>query len=524
MPGDDKQGGIVVAASPRVERPRVLLIEGDVETNRFVAQCLASEYDVASAFDGRQGLDRARELLPALIMIAVTTPNLSGLEVLQQLGREPALKATPVLVLSAEAEEESTWQLLDEGARDFVVKPFSERELRVRVKNLMAAERAQTELRSLRDAAEGAIRAKDEFLAILGHELRNPLAPILTALRVMQMRGELGSEAERLVIERQVNHLTRLVDDLLDVSRVARGKVELRTEPIEIAEIVARAIEMASPLLEQRTHALSLRVPEKGLLVDGDKLRLSQVVSNLLTNAAKYTPPRGDILIRAKQVDDEVVLTVRDTGIGIAPEALPRIFDLFVQEHQALDRSQGGLGIGLSIVRNLVEAHRGSVSAASAGLGKGVEMTVRLPILPAGTPRPVRPSFIPPPQPNPDAARAPRRILLVDDNEDSALMLAEILSAKGYEARVAYDAPSALRVAAEFAPETAFLDIGLPVMDGYELAAHLRRLPGLAGIKLIALTGYGQASDRRRTREAGFQHHLVKPIDIDAIDQALSTL
>ena len=214
---------------------------------------------------------------------------------------------------------------------------------------------------------------------MLGHELRNPLSPILTALQLMKLRGEAGSERERTVIERQVNHLTRLVDDLLDVSRIARGKVELKTEIVEIAEVVAKAIEMASPLLEQRTHTLTVDVPRRGLLVDGDSTRLSQVVSNLLTNAAKYTPPGGAIRFAPARADDEVVLTVRDTGIGIAPEVLPHIFDLFVQERQALDRSQGGLGLGLTIVRNLIERHGGSVSARSDGPGKGSEFTVRLP-------------------------------------------------------------------------------------------------------------------------------------------------
>ena len=374
-----------------------------------------------------------------------------------------------------------------------------------------------------RAAAESANRAKDEFLAMLGHELRNPLSPILTALQLMKLRGEPGSERERTVIERQVSHLTRLVDDLLDVSRIARGRVELKTEIVEVAEVVAKAIEMASPLLEQRNHTLKVDVPRRGLRVDGDTTRLGQVISNLLTNAAKYTPPNGVVTVRAEQVDDEVVLSVRDTGIGISPEVLPRIFDLFVQERQALDRSQGGLGIGLTIVRSLVERHGGSVSARSDGPGKGSEFIIRLPLegrADAGADAlPALPAA---------AAAAPGagavRILVVDDNEDGAEMLADALIGKGYDTRVAHDAPAALRVAAEFSPDVAFLDLGLPVMDGYELAAHLRELPGLAGLRLIAVTGYGQESDRRRTRDAGFHGHLVKPVDIDAIEATLKPL
>ena len=373
-------------------------------------------------------------------------------------------------------------QLLDHGAQDFIVKPFSERELLVRVRNLVLAQQAREQMNGFREAAESANRAKDEFLAMLGHELRNPLSPILTALQLMKLRGEPGSERERTVIERQVSHLTRLVDDLLDVSRIARGKVELKTEIVEMAEVVAKAIEMASPLLEQRTHTLTVDVPRRGLRVDGDPTRLSQVVSNLLTNAAKYTPPNGvDRRFARRASTTTCVLSVRDTGIGIAAEMLPRIFDLFVQERQALDRSQGGLGLGLTIVRSLVERHGGSVSAHSDGPGKGSEFIVRCRLegrdarqrgatRGAGSRQRRR------------VARPPgtRASSIVDDNEDGASCWPRRSTGKGYDTRVAHDAPTALRVAAEFAPDVAFLDIGLPVMDGYELAAHLRQLPGLA--------------------------------------------
>ena len=243
----------------------------------------------------------------------------------------------------------------------------------------MRAEDTRVEMSGLRQAAESANRAKDEFLAMLGHELRNPLSPILTALQLMKLRGEAGTERERAVIERQVTHLSRLVEDLLDVARIARGGVELKTEVVDMAEVVAKAIEIASPLIETRRQVLTIDVPRRGLRVDGDPVRLSQVVSNLLTNAAKYTPPEGEIFVRAWQADDEMVLAVRDSGVGIAPEILPRVFDLFVQEREVLDRSQGGLGIGLTIVRSLVERHGGSVSARSDGAGRGSEFIVRLP-------------------------------------------------------------------------------------------------------------------------------------------------
>jgi PAS domain S-box-containing protein len=378
---------------------------------------------------------------------------------------------------------------------------------------------ARNQIDDLRQAAEAANRAKDEFLAMLGHELRNPLSPILTALQLMKLRGDDGSERERTVIERQVTHLTRLVDDLLDVSRIARGKVELKDELVEIAEVVANAIEMASPLLEERTQALAVDMPRRGLLVRGDPTRLGQVVSNLLTNAAKYTPAGGRVTVTAREEAGDVVLRVRDTGIGIDGDVLPRVFDLFVQGRQAIDRSEGGLGLGLTIVRNLVERHGGRVAAHSDGRGTGSEFVVRLPRatttqLPADALR-----VVPGPAVPPNVAPAPpsTRVLIVDDNVDGAEMLAMALCGQGYDTRVAHDAPAALQIAAEFRPDIAFLDIGLPVMDGYELAVRLRELPGLDAVRLVALTGYGQESDRRRTREIGFHHHLVKPVDVNEV-------
>jgi PAS domain S-box-containing protein len=381
---------------------------------------------------------------------------------------------------------------------------------------------ARNQVNELREAAEAANRAKDEFLAMLGHELRNPLSPILTALQLMRLRGSDGSERERTVIERQVKHLTRLVDDLLDVSRIARGKVELKEELVELAEVVAKAVEMTSPLLEQRTHTFDLDVPRNGLPLRGDPVRLSQVVSNLLTNAAKYTPSGGHITVRGTEEQGHVVLRVRDRGIGIAPDMLPHIFDLFVQERQALDRSQGGLGLGLPIVRNLVEHHGGTVSAYSEGRGTGSEFVVRLPKAPVAEasddPRVVNAQTA---VPVTTPAHAPR-VLVVDDNIDAAEMLAAALTARGYQTRVAHDGPAALLAAEKFRPVIAFLDLGLPVMDGYELAARLREIPVLRSLRLIALTGYGQESDRRKTRRAGFHHHLVKPVDLGAIEEVLT--
>jgi PAS domain S-box-containing protein len=517
------------------ERPRVLVVEDNPDMNRFVTQCLADSYDVASAFDGREGLEAALRSCPDLVVSDIMMPTMSGDEMIAEMRKIPELQATPILLLSAKADEELKIRLLDEGAQDFVVKPFSERELTVRVRNLILANRARQQamlalareqaareqLDGLREAAESANRAKDEFLAMLGHELRNPLSPIVTALHLMKLQGPEGSERARTVIERQVMHLIRLVDDLLDVSRIARGKVELKREVLELAEVVAKGIETVSPLLEERGHTLAVDVPRRGLLVNADPMRLGQVVMNLLTNAAKYTSSGGRITVRAQGVDDEVVLSVRDTGIGIAPDMLPHVFDLFVQERQAIDRSHGGLGLGLTIVRNLVERHGGSVSAHSEGLGRGSEFIVRLPAVAreraSADARDA--AAIGASAPGADS-RGPR-VLVVDDNEDAAEVLTLALTLKGYDTRVAHDAPTALRIAAEFLPDVAVVDIGLPVMDGYELASRLRDTPGLEGLRLIALTGYGQESDRRRSREAGFHYHLVKPADVDALEAVM---
>ncbi len=372
--------------------------------------------------------------------------------------------------------------------------------------------------------AERASRAKDEFLAMLGHELRNPLSPILTALHLARLRGTDALLKERLIIERQVQHLIRLVDDLLDVSRITRGKITLQRQPVRVADVVARAIEIASPLLEARQHRLRVDVPDDGLWVHGDADRLSQVMANLLTNAAKYTDPGGIIDVAAARDGEEVVLRVHDSGMGISPELLPRIFDLFIQGERSLDRSQGGLGLGLCIVRSLVEQHGGRVSAESGGVGKGSEFCVRLPLLAvAVAPSILAPAAAPAVAASPAAQQA-RRVLVVDDNRDAAELLAEALCAVGHDARAVFNGPEAIDLARGFVPEIGFLDIGLPVMDGYELARHLRALPGCGAMYLVAVTGYGQGTDRQRSRRAGFEDHMVKPVEIDEFQRIIAAL
>jgi len=360
---------------------------------------------------------------------------------------------------------------------------------------------------------ELADRRKNEFLAMLGHELRNPLAPIVTALHLLRHKSGGTLEREIAVIDRQSQLLTRLVDDLLDVSRISRGKIELTLATLKISEVLSRAMELAHPLLEARGQRLETRL-DAGLWVEGDSLRLAQVVANLLTNAAKYSPHGNAIALAAAREGDEVVIRVSDTGQGIAPELLPFVFELFVQGDRSLDRSQGGLGIGLTLVRELVALHGGSAQAKSGGVGKGAEVTVRLPAKkPPETPIVSRPP--------PRRGQARKRILVVDDNADAAELLAEALADCGHEVSTAQDGLAALAMAEKVNPEVILLDIGLPGMDGFEVARTLRNQPAFARTRLIALTGYGQDSDRAKAMAAGFDLHLVKPIDLDTLLAAL---
>jgi signal transduction histidine kinase/ActR/RegA family two-component response regulator len=375
-----------------------------------------------------------------------------------------------------------------------------------------------TRLKQAEAALRLADQRKDEFLAILSHELRNPLAPILTAAQLMKLRGDVATPRERELITRQAQHLVRLVDDLLDVSRVTRGKIALKKERLELAHVVAKAVEAVSPLLEQRKHVLQVAAPAEGLAVDGDEVRLTQVVSNLLSNAARYTPPGGHIAVAGAREGDHVVLRVRDDGTGITPELMPQLFEMFVQGPRGPDRAEGGLGLGLALVRRLTELHGGTVEAHSDGPGRGSEFTVRLdaapelpPVLqpPAGTRRP-------------SASGRALRVLVVDDNRDAAELISEVLQAAGYAVETAGDPSSALLAAERFRPHLAVLDIGLPVMDGYELGQHLRARMGTAAPALIALTGYGQEQDKQRSQSVGFAFHLVKPIDSETLLQCLA--
>ncbi len=362
-------------------------------------------------------------------------------------------------------------------------------------------------------AAEEAGRAKDQFVAMLGHELRNPLAPIVTALDLMRLRGAGVLEQECAVIERQAQHLVRLVDDLLDVSRSTREGLRLERAPVELSVVVVDAMEVAGPLVANRHQRLAVSVPAAGLVVEADRGRLTQAVTNLLTNAAKYTPQGGHITVSARATGEQVTLEVADDGVGIAPDLLRRIFDPFTQGQQGLDRKQGGLGLGLTIARQLVAAHDGTIEARSEGAGRGTTMVVRLPRgrAPSTTQSPSRDVA------NARPRHAARRVLIVDDNPDAAGMLAAAMAVAGHEVRTVGDGPSALQLVETYVPDIALLDIGLPVMDGYELAGLLRRIPSLGRTCLVALTGYAEDGDRLRSLASGFDEHFAKPLPLDRV-------
>jgi signal transduction histidine kinase len=418
----------------------------------------------------------------------------------------------------------------------------------VELEEAIRALQAEVDVRAaVEEQLKAADRHKDEFLAMLAHELRNPLAPIRNAVHILRARMAADGELRWVqdVIERQLGSLTRLVDDLLDVSRITRGKINISRETVALGAIINSAVETVQPLLLEKQHRLSLDVPEPELLLDGDLTRLTQVIGNILSNAAKYTDSGGRILLTGRRDGEYLEIRVRDDGTGIAATDLPRIFDLFTQAGQNDERELGGLGIGLALVRRLVELHGGTVAAQSAGLGHGSEFIVRLPrragqpytaSVPASAPVPApapapAPACVPAPaaerangQPLPNTAnRTGRRLLIVDDNLDALDSLAALMEMSGHEVHMATDGELALTVAESCRPEVVLLDLGLPKLDGYEVARRLRKSPWGRAAMIIALTGWGQDEDRRRTRECGFDSHMVKPLDLDALIRLLGS-
>jgi PAS domain S-box-containing protein len=387
------------------------------------------------------------------------------------------------------------------------------------IRDISERSRMERKLQEQAEALADLQRRKDEFLAMLSHELRNPLAPISNAVHLLRLQQDEDSiqQRARAIIERQVTQLTRLVDDLMDVSRITTGRILLRNERITINDVVEHAVETTRPLVEQRKHELNVSLSPLPIWLDADAARLEQVIVNLLTNAAKYTDEGGHIWLTVLREGDECVMRLRDTGVGITPELLPRIFDLFTQAERSLDRSRGGLGIGLALVQRLVEMHGGRVDVHSA-LTEGSEFVVRLPTVPS----PASPSSsIRPETVKSDGSML--RVLVVDDNVDTAESLALLVKLLGHNVRMAHDGPAALQAAIDYLPNVVLLDIGLPGLTGYEVASQIRQQAILNGVVLAAVTGYGRESDRLLAMEAGFDHHLVKPVDFETVQQILAT-
>ncbi len=382
--------------------------------------------------------------------------------------------------------------------------------------------RLDEELRNRAEALSRADEEKDEFLAVLAHELRNPLAPVFYALRLLDEKplDDPNRWYIRRIVDRQMRRLARLIDDLLDVSRIRTGKVELRRSRIDLNTVIGHAVEVVKPLAEDRGHGLSFSLAPEPVWLEADPVRLEQVFSNLLSNAVKFTEDGGKIALSVERQPQEVVVRVKDTGVGIPPDLLPRVFDLFTQGDRSLDRVRDGLGIGLTLSRRLVEMHGGTIEARSEGVGRGSEFVVRLP------------AFLHHGPPADEEAAAdvektssrPLRVLVVDDSEDTTELLGTLLEMAGHSIQVAHTGPSALEVASAFRPDAVILDIGLPGLDGYQVAQRLREDPALKSMTLIAATGYGQEEDLRRSREVGFDQHLVKPIDPGELQRLLAEL
>ena len=461
-------------------------------------------FKVIEASNGGDALLRARQEHPNLILLDVKLPDINGLEVCRQLKGGAETNTIRILQTSASCiGTADKIRALDGGADNYLVEPIEADELIANVRALLRLGQVERALREVD-------RRKDEFLATLAHELRNPLGPIRTALALLCKLDPVVPAAQdnaRRTIARHTDHLVRLVDDLLDVSRISLGKISLQWDSVSLASVIRSAVETSSHSIEARGHALDVTLPKQELWVCGDAVRLSQIVANLLLNAAKFTAPGGRIAIAAERAGDNVHIRLSDNGIGIAAASIDSIFGLFAQSGHSPDRVQDGLGIGLSLVRTLVELHGGQVSVSSPGVGLGSTFEVSLPLdanVPLSAAAPAPPA---------SPAGSSQRILVVDDNCDAADTLAELLEMYGHTVRTAYTGAQAAERTLEFKPDIVFLDIGLPDMNGYEVAVKLRQLPIPQQFLLVALTGYGQEHDRQAALAAGFNEHFAKPVD-----------
>jgi signal transduction histidine kinase len=501
------------------DKQALVLNVDDTDAARYAKTRMLARagFNVIEAGNGADALRRARDEQPDLVLLDTRLPDINGFEVCRQLKESDETRH--ILVLQTSASYIGTTdkvRALDTGADNYLIEPIEPEELVANVRALVRLGRVERELREVD-------RRKNEFLAILAHELRNPLGPIRSAVELLRRLDPYAppvQENARQMIIRQTDHMVRLVDDLLDVSRISQGKFVLRTGRITLRDVVDGAIEITAPLVQKAGHTLNVDMPPGEHWVEGDKVRLSQAISNLVNNAVKFTPTGGIIGIAVELQPHTAIIKVSDNGIGIDGEHLDSIFNLFTQAGHIADRVQEGLGIGLALVRTLVDMHHGSIAVSSGGPGKGSTFEIRLPL---ATP--------PADQPQPDTATSEepavhrkQRIVVVDDNADSAEMIASLLEFEGHDVKVAHTGAAGIALAKEVRPDIAFLDIGMPDMSGYAVAGALREAPGLEGLALVALTGYGQDKDRSDALSGGFDIHLTKPVTFETLVSTIQEL
>lgn len=501
----------------RQVKDKLILNVDDTDAARYAKSRILSRagFEVIEAASGLEALQRAAAEMPALVLLDTRLPDINGFDVCRQLKEDAATRHILILQTSASfIGITDKVRALETGADNYLFEPIEPEELVANVTALLRLGRVERELREVD-------RRKDEFLAILAHELRNPLGPIRSAVELLRHLDPYAPPAQenaRQMIIRQTDHMVRLVDDLLDVSRISQGKITVRRQKLELERVVQSAIETADPAIRLARHSLSVALPSEPICVEGDEVRLAQAVSNLLNNAAKFTPSGGRIALELRRDGNDAVISVSDNGIGIDSTDMDGIFSLFTQGRHTSERVQDGLGIGLSLVRTLVHLHGGSVAVRSDGAGKGSTFEIRLPTCaPQAATAPAPAEAAP-------AHADRRRILVVDDNRDSADMLASLLEFAGHDVRTANDGGSAVTMARAFMPQLAFLDIGLPDMSGYALAEAIQRQPGLENAVLVALTGYGQQKDREDAMARGFDHHLTKPVSYETLVETIDRL
>jgi signal transduction histidine kinase len=509
--------------------PVSFLLVDDLDENLLSLEALLRRdgLEILKARSGDQALETLLRHDVALALIDVQMPGLNGFELAELMrGNERTRRVPIIFVTAGSVDSQRRFRGYEAGAVDFIHKPIEPDILRSKADVFFELSRQRQQIATQRDelrihtqALEEADRRKDEFLATLAHELRNPLAPLRHGIDILRRNPDDKTTADvRDMMDRQLGYLVRLVDDLLDVSRVSRGKIDLRIEELRVADIVRASVEASRPLIDAARHTLTVELPSEPLWVAGDLTRLAQVVGNLLNNAAKYTPEGGDIRLAVRPEGEAVLIRVSDSGIGIPADKRTEVFELFTQLEDRLDRTRGGLGIGLALVKRLVAMHGGTVDADSPGAGKGSVFSVRLPAVENPTRR------LEQSRATRQFSARPLRVLVVDDNADVAQTLGWMLETIGHDYHIVHDGRQALLAAKDFGPDVVILDIGLPGMDGYAVCREFRRDQAFKNLPIIAQTGWGQDRDKVRSSDAGFDHHLVKPAALEDFERLLADL